>query len=152
MLHYLLQPHRQIIPMFIVRPTKPPYSLSRFSTSTNRSMRFRRNPMLSKINAMINTRYCTSFRWETRSSYIFRNNTLKVPIRSFIHFVMGLAPSLRLWVTMLLSSTLPLPWITPNVQCGPPSTIFSTIIEQLKPIDLKPNCMEHASTDQIVYT
>jgi hypothetical protein len=71
MLHYLLQPHRQTLPMFNLRWTKPPDSLSRFSTSTNKSMRFCRKPMLSTSNAMINTGYHTSFRWETRSSYIF---------------------------------------------------------------------------------
>jgi hypothetical protein len=76
MLHYLLQPHRHNIPMFSLRPIKPLESLSRFNTSTNRSMRFFRYPVLSTSNAMINIGYHTSFRWETRSSYICIKNTL----------------------------------------------------------------------------
>jgi hypothetical protein len=107
MLHYLLQPHRHILPMFILRPTKPPDSLSGFSTSTNMSMRFCRKPMLSTRNSMINTRYCTSFRWDTRSGYICRKNALQVPIKIFVYFAMVLTPSPRLWVIILLSSTLP---------------------------------------------
>jgi hypothetical protein len=106
MLHYLLQPHRHNIPMFSLRPTKPPDSLSRFSTSTNRSMRFCRNPMLSTSNTMINTGYRTSFRWEKRSGYICRNNALQGPIGSSAYFTMGLTLSPRLWVTMILRSTL----------------------------------------------
>ena len=54
LLHYLLQPHKQTLPMFSLRPTKPPYSLIGFITSANRSMRFCRNPMLSTNNVMIN--------------------------------------------------------------------------------------------------
>jgi hypothetical protein len=56
MLHYLLQPHKQILPMFILRSKNPPDSFSRFTTSSNRSMRFSRNPMLSTSNTMIYTR------------------------------------------------------------------------------------------------
>jgi hypothetical protein len=44
---------------------------------------------------------------------------------------MGLTLSPRLWVTMFLISTLPLPWLAPSFQCGPPPTIFSTIIGHL---------------------
>jgi hypothetical protein len=107
MLHYLLQPHRKNVPMFSLRPTKPPNSLSGFSTSANKSIRFLKNPMLSTRNSMINTGYCTSFRWETISSYIYRKSASKGPIRRFFHLFMGLTLSPRLWVTMLLSSTLP---------------------------------------------
>jgi hypothetical protein len=89
-----------------LRPTKPPDSLSGFNTSTNRSRRFCRKPMLSTSNAMINTGYRTSFRLETRSGYTCRRSVLQGPIRSSTHFAMGLTPSPRLWVTMLLSSTL----------------------------------------------
>jgi hypothetical protein len=62
MLHYLLQPHRHNIPMFIQRPTNPPDSLRGFNTSTNRSMTFCINTMLCTRTTMINTRYCTCFR------------------------------------------------------------------------------------------
>jgi hypothetical protein len=113
MLHYLLQQHRKILPMFSLRMKKPPDSLSGFNTSTNRSMVFWRKPMLiSTSSAMINIRYRTSFRWETRSSYICRKNSLQSPIERSIHFDMGLTLSPRLWVTMLLSSTLP-----PSLAC-----------------------------------
>jgi hypothetical protein len=107
MLHYLLQPHRQNLPMFSLRPTKPLDSLSIFNTSTNRPMRFCRKLMLSISSAMINTEYRTSFRREIRSGYIFRQNALQGPIETFVHFSMGLTLSPRLWETMLLSSTLP---------------------------------------------
>jgi hypothetical protein len=56
--HYLFPPHKQTLPMLSLRPTKPPYSLSRFNTS----------------NAMINTWYRTSFRLETKSGYICRRS------------------------------------------------------------------------------
>jgi hypothetical protein len=106
MLHHLLQPHRQNLIMFSLRPKKPPDSLSRFSTSANRSMRFYRNPMLSTSNAMIKTRYRTSFRWETSFVYICRKRTLQGPIGISSHFIMGLTLSPRLWVAIILSSTL----------------------------------------------
>jgi hypothetical protein len=113
MLHYLLQPHRRILPMFILRPTKPPDSLRRFSTSANRSMRFCKKLMLTSSSDMINTEYRTSFRWETSSGYICRKNALQGPIKSSVHCIMSLTLSPRLWVTMLLSSTLP-----PSLPCA----------------------------------
>jgi len=106
MLHYLLQPHKQNFSMFNLRPTKPPDSLSGFNTSTNMSMRFCRKPMLSTSNAMINIGYRISFRWETRFGYICRKSALQGPIGSSAHFAMGLTLSPRLWVAMLLRSTL----------------------------------------------
>jgi hypothetical protein len=112
MLHYLLYPHRQILPMFSPRLAKQPDSLSGFNRSANRSMRFYRNPRLSLSNAMIRTGYCTSFRWETKSGYICRKNSLQGPIRSSVHFSMGLTLSPRLWVAIFLSSTLP-----PSLDC-----------------------------------
>jgi hypothetical protein len=106
MLHYLLQPHRQTVPMFNLRPENPPDSLSRFNTYANRSMIFCRNIMLSTSNTMINTGYHTSFRLETNSGYISRSNILQGPIGNYSHFSMGLRLSPRLWVVMILSSTL----------------------------------------------
>jgi hypothetical protein len=61
----------------------------------------------SKINAMINMRCHTSFRWELKFGFTCRKNTLQGPIRSFVHYAMELIPSPRLWVTMILSSTFP---------------------------------------------
>jgi hypothetical protein len=112
MLHYLLQPHRHNLPMFSMRPTNPPDSLRGFGTSANISMRFCRKPMLSTSNAMINTEYHKSFRWETRFCYICRKNALQGPIKSSVHFSMRLILSPRLWVTILLNSTLP-----PSLAC-----------------------------------
>jgi hypothetical protein len=106
MLHYLLLPHRKNIPMFSLRLTKPPNSLSGFNTSTNRSMRFCRKPILSTSSAMIKTGYRTSFRWETKSGYMCRKSALQGPIGSSVHFAMGLTLSPRLWVEIILSSTL----------------------------------------------
>jgi hypothetical protein len=106
MLQYHLQPHKQTLPMFIMRSTKPLDSLSIFSTSTNRSMIICRKPMLSTSNFVINTGYCTNFRLETMSGYICRKSILQDPIGIFSHFSMGLTPSPRLWVAMILSSTL----------------------------------------------
>jgi hypothetical protein len=105
MLHYLLQPHRKNLPIFSLRPTNPPVSLSRFNTSANRSMRFCRRPMLTTSSAMINTEYRTSFRRDTRSGYICRKTGLQGPIGSSSHFAMGLTLSPRLCIAMLLSST-----------------------------------------------
>jgi hypothetical protein len=106
MLHYLLQPQRQTLPMFILRPTKTPDSLSRFRTFANRSMRFSKKPMLITSNSMINTGYRTSFRLETRFGYICRKSILQGPIGSSAYFFMDLTLSPRLWVAILLSSKL----------------------------------------------
>jgi hypothetical protein len=97
---------QQTLPLISLRSTKPPDSLSGFNTSANRSRRFCRNPMLSTSSAMINTGYHTSFRLATKSGYICRRSISPGPIKSFTHSVMGLTLSPRLWVAMLLSSTL----------------------------------------------
>jgi hypothetical protein len=81
---------------------------------------------------MIKIGYHTHFRWETRSSYICRNNALRGPIGSSTQFSMGLTLSPRLWVEMILISTLHPSFLVPGVQCGPPLTIFSTIIGHLR--------------------
>jgi hypothetical protein len=106
MLHYLLPPHRQTLPMFNLRPTNPPNSLSGFSTSANRSKRFCRNPMLSTSRTMINTGYRTSFKLATKFSYVSRRSVSQGPIKSSAHFTMDLTLSPRLWIAILLSSTL----------------------------------------------
>jgi hypothetical protein len=112
MLHYLVQPHRYNLSMSSLRPTKLPDSLRGFNTSTNMSMRFCRNPMLSTSSAMINTEYHTSLKWETRFGYICRKSASQSPIEIHVHFAMDLTPSPRLWVKMILSSTLP-----PSLSC-----------------------------------
>jgi hypothetical protein len=101
-----LETHRQNLPMYNLRLKKPPYSLSRFNTYANRSMRFCRKPMLSTSSAMINIGYRTSLRLETRFGYICRKSILQGPIEIYTHLSMGLTPSPRLWVAMILRSTL----------------------------------------------
>jgi hypothetical protein len=106
MFHFLLPPHRKTLPLIILQSTKPPDSLRGFNTSVNRSRRFCRNPMLSTSNSMINIGYHTNFKLATQFGYICRRSISSSPIKSFSHFVMGLTLSPRLWVAMLLSSTL----------------------------------------------
>jgi hypothetical protein len=106
MLHFLLPPHRQTLPLISLRSKNPPNSLSGFNTSANRSKIFCRNPMLSASSSMINTGYHTSFRLVTKSGYIYRRSISLGPIGSFAHFIMGLTLSPRLWIAILLSSTL----------------------------------------------
>jgi hypothetical protein len=105
-LHFLFPLHRHNLPLISLRSTKPPDSLSRFITSANRSRRFCRNPMLSTSNAMINMGYQSSFILVTKSDYICRWSISLGPIRTFSHFVMGLTLSPKLWVEIILSSTL----------------------------------------------
>jgi hypothetical protein len=144
MLHYLLQPYKQNLPMFSLIPTMPPDSLSGFNTSASRSMRFCRKPMLSTSNAMINTRCRTSFRLETRCGYICRNNILQGPIGSSTHFYMGLTLSSRLWVNLILSSTL-----HPSLACTQCSmwTTFNRIFHHYwTPQRSQNNWHQHSST------
>ena len=106
MLHFLSPPHRQTITLISLRSTKPPDSLSWFNKYTNRSRRFFKYPMLSTSNAMINIGYRTILRLEIKSGYICRRSISQGPIRSSTHFSMGFTLSPRLWVAILLSSTL----------------------------------------------
>jgi hypothetical protein len=106
MLHYLLPPRRQSLPMFSLRPKNTLDSLSGFNTSANRSRRFCKNIMISTSNAMINIGYHTSFRLETKYGYICRKSVSQGPIESSSHFAMGLTLSPRLWEAMILRSTL----------------------------------------------
>jgi hypothetical protein len=130
--------------MLSLRPKKPPDSLSRFNTSANRSMRFCKKLMLSTSSTKINTGYRTSFKLETRSSYIFRKNVLQSPIESSSHFAMGLKLSQRLWVAMILSSTL-----CPSLACTQCSmwTSFGHIFHHYwTPQRLQNNRHQHIST------
>jgi hypothetical protein len=106
MLHCLFPPHKQSLPMFILRPKKTPDSLIGFITSANGSKTFYRNTILSTRNTMINTGYRTNFRLETKYGYVCRRSISRGPIGSSTHFDMGLTLSARLWVEILLSSTL----------------------------------------------
>jgi hypothetical protein len=106
MLNFPLPLHRQTLHMISLQSTKPPDSLSRFNTSSNRSRKFCRNPMITTGSAMINRGYHTSFRLVNNFGYICRRIVSRGPIGSFTHFVMGLTLSPRLWVAICLRSTL----------------------------------------------
>jgi hypothetical protein len=77
--------------------------LSESNTSNNKFMIFCRNPMPSTSNATINIEYHTSFRWEIRYGCICRKSTSHDPIGSYAHSDMGLTPSPRLWVRIILN-------------------------------------------------
>jgi hypothetical protein len=143
--------------MFIMRSTKPLDSLIGFNTSANRSMRFCRKTMLSTSSAMINTRYRTSFRWETRYGYICRKITLQGPHRKLLPLRYG-----PYTITKVVGSnafelnTPPFVGLHPMFNVDllrpyfPPLLDTLEIAKQLTPIELNPDCMEHASIDQIV--
>jgi hypothetical protein len=108
---------------------------------------------------MINTGYRTSFRLETKSGYICRRSVLQGPIGSSAHFHYG-----PYTITKVVGSnafelnTPPFLGLHPMFNVDllrpyfPPLLDTSEIAEQLTPTDLNPDCMEHASTDQIVDT
>jgi hypothetical protein len=144
--------------MLNLRPTKPPNSLNGSNTSTNRSMIFYRNPMLSTSNTMINTEFHTSFRWETRFGCICRKNTLQDPIRSCpLHygpytitkvvgdndFELSIPPFLGLHPVFNVDLLRPY---------FPPLLDTSEVVEKLTPTELNPDCMEHETIDQIMDT
>jgi hypothetical protein len=107
MFHYPLRPHRKNRPMRKLKPTKPPGSLNESITSSNRFRIFFRSPMPSTCNVVINIGCHRSSRWEIKFGCTCRKNALQDPIGSFIHSVMDLTPSPRLWMKMILSSTFP---------------------------------------------
>jgi hypothetical protein len=94
---------RKSPPMLRPRLIEQPNLLSESNTSNNKFMIFCRNPMPSTSNTMINIGYHTSFRWEIRYGCICRKSTSQDPIRSYTHSDMGLTPSPRLWVRMILN-------------------------------------------------
>jgi hypothetical protein len=154
MLEFLLPPHKQTLPLIILKLKKTPYSLNGFNTSTNRSMRFCKNLMLTTSTAMINTGYHTNFRLEIKSGYICKRNFSPCPIGIFSHFVMGLTLSPRLWVAMILISTLHYPIFNVDLLRAyfPPILDTYEIATQLTPIELNLDFMEQESTDQRVDT
>jgi hypothetical protein len=108
MLHYPLHPPQSTHPLLQRKLENPPCSLSGSSTSANRLKIFYRNLMPSTSSAMINIGCHISFKWEINFGCTCRKNALQGPIGSFAHSIMDLISSQKLWVTMLLNSTLPL--------------------------------------------
>jgi hypothetical protein len=107
MLHYPWRSPWSTRPLLHQKLTKPLGLLSESNTSTDRFRIFYRSLMSSTSNTMINIGCHISFRWVAKFGCICRKNALQDPIGSFAHSIMGRTPSPRLWVTMLLSSTLP---------------------------------------------
>jgi hypothetical protein len=115
--------------------------------------------MPSTSNVVINPWCHIIFRWARKFGCTCRKNALQSPIRSFAHSGMGHTPSPRTWVTMLLHSTFPhflgmhpvsnVAILRPYF---PPLLDTSEIAEKLTPTELNPDCMKHASSDQIVDT
>jgi hypothetical protein len=108
MFHYPWRPPRPTCPLIHQKLTKPPNSLSRSNTSSNRFRIFYRSPIPSTSSGMINTGCHISFRWVTKFGCTCRKNALQGPIGSFSHSSMGHTPSPRLWVKIRLRSTFPL--------------------------------------------
>jgi hypothetical protein len=159
MLHYLLPPHRQTLPMFSLRPTKPPDSLSGFNTSANRSRRFCRNPMLSTSKRHDQHRVPHQFQVGDKVWLHLQKEHLTGPHRKLRPLRYG-----PYTITKVVGSnafelnTPPFLGLHPvfNVDLlrpyFPPLLDTSEIAEQLTPTELNPDCMEQASTDQIVDT
>jgi hypothetical protein len=89
MLHYPWWPPWSTRLLLHQKLRKPPDSLSRSNTSTNRFRILYISLMPSISYAMINIRCHISFKWETKFGCTCRKNTLQGPIRSFTHSVMG---------------------------------------------------------------
>jgi hypothetical protein len=106
MLHYPLWSPRPTHILLQLKIKNPPGSLSGSNTSVNRFRISYISPMTSTRSAMINIGCHISFRWVTKLGCICRKNTLLDPIRIFSHSVMGHTPSPRLWLIILLSSTI----------------------------------------------
>lgn len=95
--------HRKNLPMLKPRLIRKQNLLNGSITSNNDSMIFCIKLMPSASNYMINIGFCTSFRWVITYGFVFRKSDLEDPIASFTYFVMGLTPSPRLWVRILLN-------------------------------------------------
>jgi len=108
MLHYPWWPPRLTRPLSHQKLTKTPDSLRRYIKYTNRFRIFYIILMPSTSSAIINIGCNISFRREKKFGYTCKKNALQGPIGSFLHSIMVLTPSPRLWVEMILTSTFPL--------------------------------------------
>jgi hypothetical protein len=149
MLHFPLQSPQLTHLLLQLKLTKPPISLSRSSTSTNRFRISYRSLMTSTNSAMINIWCHISFRWATKFGCTCRKNALQDPIGRFAHFVMGLhyhqghvgdnyfelniPPFLGLHLVFNVDLLHPY---------FPPLLDTSEVEEQLTPKDLNPDCIQ----------
>ena len=113
MLHYPLRSLQPTHLLLQLKLTKPHGSLSGSNTSTNRFKISYRSPMTSTNSAMINIGCHISFRWATKFGCTCRKNALQGLIGIFVHSIIDLIPSLRLWLKMILISTFP-----PSLACS----------------------------------
>ena len=96
MLHFPLWSPRLTHLQLQMKLTKPPGSLRRSNTSTNRFRISYISPMTSTRNTMINIGCHTSSKWVTKFGYICRSSTSMEPIARFACSDMGHTPSLRM--------------------------------------------------------
>ena len=104
---YHLQWLREIRHMSSLKHTRKISLLSTFNTSSNRSMTYWTNPMLSTSSSMINIRCHTSSRWVTIFGYICRRSDSLGLTARFIRFNIGHTPSPMLWEITILTSAFP---------------------------------------------
>jgi hypothetical protein len=156
MLHFLLPPHKQNLPLISLRSTKPPDSLSGFSTSSNTSRRFCRNTMLSTSSTMIKPH---QFQVGNKVWLHLQKERLIGPHRKLRPlrygpytitkvvgsnaFELNTPPFLRLHPVFNVDLLRPY---------FPPLLDTSHMTKPLTPTELSPDRMEQASTDQIVDT
>jgi hypothetical protein len=79
------------------------FFLNRSNISKNKFIIFGINPMPITCNDIIKIDFNTSSRLVTRHGCTWRKSESQAPIGIFFHFDMGLTPSPRLWVRMLLN-------------------------------------------------
>ena len=90
---FQFHPHRRTLLVLILRTIRPPYVLKISIISTDKSMEFWRNPILSTSSDMTSIGFHACFRWVIRFGFICTNIGSRVPMPRFIHFEMGHTPS-----------------------------------------------------------
>ena len=114
--------------------------------------------MLSTSIVMINIGCHTSSKWAKKFGYICRRSTSMGPTTSFAHSNMGLTITKVARDNFFDLSIAPFIGMHPvfNVDClgpyFPPLLDTLEIVEQRIPTDLNQNCMEQATTNQIMDT
>jgi hypothetical protein len=149
MLHFPLRSPRPTHLLLQLKLTKPPSSLRRSITSSNRFRISYKSPMTSTNNAMINIGCHISFRWVTKFGCTCRKHALQDPIGSFTHSIMGHTPSPSLMGDNSFELNIP-PFLglhpVFNVDLlrpyFPPLLDTSEVAEQLTPTELNLDCIQ----------
>jgi hypothetical protein len=153
--HYLWRPPQPTHLLLHQKLTKPPGSLSGYT----RFRIFYRSRMPSTSNVMINPGCHIIFRWAKKFGCTCRKNALQGPIRSFAHSEYGPYTITKDVGDNAFALTIP-PFVGMHPVSKvallrpyfPPLLDTSEIAEKLTPTELNPDCMKHASSDQIVDT